>query len=95
MTTRSMMVVLVALIAFTGAVAQAHVPAVFNEDDRLLDRDPRSLQDDPFKMYRCYLRIDHESSGSPMRTNGTRNAELCLLPTPPQQEITPNLAIEA
>ncbi len=94
MTTRSLMVVLVALGAFTGAVAQAHVSPVLDGQQRLLDRDPRSLQDDPFKRYPCYLRLESESSGSPMRPIGTLNAEICLLPTPPQQ-ITPNLAIEA
>ena len=94
MTTRSLMVVLVALVAFTGAVAQAHVPPALHDEDRLLDRDPRSLQDDPFKMYLCYLRLNNESSGSLMRPIGTLSAEICLLPTPPQQ-ITPNLAIEA
>ena len=94
MTTRSLMFVLVALFAFTGAVAQAHVQPVLNDEDRLLDRDPRSLQDDPLKMYRCHLRLDNGSSGSWIRSDGVRNAEMCLLPTPPQQ-ITPNLAMEA
>ena len=94
MTTRSLMVVLVALVAFTGAVAQAHVSPVLDGQHRSLDRDPRSLQDDPFKMYPCYLRLDNESSAMLKRPHRTFSAEICLLPTPPKQ-MTPNLAIEA
>lgn len=94
MTTRSLTFVLAALFAFTGAVAQAHVSPALDDQQRLLNRDLRSLEDDPFEVYRCHLRLDNESSESVVRSNGTSNAEICLLPTPPIQ-ITPNLAIEA
>ena len=94
MTTRYLKFVLVALFAFTGGVAQAHVHPVFDDQQKLLDRDPSSLQDNPFKTYQCHLRLDNGSSGSLIRSDGMRNAEMCLLPTPPQQ-ITPNLAMEA
>ena len=85
MTTRSLMFVLIVLIALSGTVAQAHVPSVFNEEDRRLDSNARSLQDDPFKMHRCHLLLDNGSSETLMRSQETRNAEICLLPTPPQQ----------
>ena len=94
MTTRSLMFVLAALFAFTGAVAQAHVSPAIDDQQGLLNRDQRSLGDDPFETYRCYSRLDKKSSESLVRSNGTYNSEICLLPTPPQQ-ITPNLAIEA
>jgi hypothetical protein len=94
MTARSLTFVLAALFVFTGAVAQAHVSSVLDDQQRLLNRDLRSLEDDPFKVYRCYLRLDNESSESVVRSNETHNPEICLLPTPPQQ-ITLNLAVEA
>jgi hypothetical protein len=88
------MFVLAALFAFTGAVAQAHVPPVLDDQQIFLDRTPRSLQGDPFEMYRCNSRLDNGSPEKLMRSIGTQKGEICLLPTPPQQ-ITPNLAMEA
>jgi hypothetical protein len=93
MTTRILTFVLAALFALSGAVAQAHVPPVLNDQQSVLDRNSRSSQDDPFEMYRCYSAVDSGLLDSSVRPVGALDLGICLLPTPPQQ-ITPNLAIE-
>lgn len=93
MFTPSMSFVVVVVLAFTGAVAKAHISPVLQSQQELADQHSRHLHD-PARTYRCELLRYHGPSGTLARFYEPRHEEICVLPTPaPTLELPQNIAI--